>query len=324
MSRSFPEQRRSFPKRSFRQAQPAPAPPPPVSDNPESDEERWTVKRLLVWTTDYLKTKHAESPRLDAEVLLAHVLGWSRVQLYTGYDQEPDPVKRAAFKDLVKQRAAGAPVAYLVGRKEFYALALKVSPAVLIPRPDTETLVAEFLTRFKGKEAPRVLEIGTGSGAISLAIVSRHKSAQIIATDVSPEALAIAKENAVTLNLADRIEFRLGSLYEPVQGEPPFDAILSNPPYIPAEDIAGLEPGVRDYEPHLALSGGVDGLEIVRPIVAGAVNRLNPGGALIVEIGSPQEQPVRALFEAEPLLALEPTVRDAANHPRVVVAIRRS
>jgi len=323
MSRPFPEQRRGFPKRSFRRPEPAQPPPPAEANDTDGEGERWTVKRLLTWTTDYLKTKNAESPRLDAEVLLAHVLGWSRVELYTGYDKEPEPAKLAAFRELVKRRAAGSPVAYLVGRKEFYSLSLKVSPAVLIPRPDTETLVADFLTRFKGKESPRVLEIGTGSGAIALAIASRHKSARIIATDVSPQALAVALENAQTLNLADRIDFRLGSLYEPVDGEPPFDAIVSNPPYIPEADIEGLEPGVRDYEPHLALSGGADGLEIVREIVAQGVTRLIPGGALIIEIGSPQELPVRAIFEGEPLLALDPTVRDAANHPRVVVAIRQ-
>ena len=323
MSRPFPEQRRSFPKgRTFSRA-PQPAPPVETDATPAGDEDRWTVVRLLTWTTDFLKTKNAESPRLDAEVLLAHVLGWTRVQLYTRYDQEPDPTRRAEFRELVRRRAAGAPVAYLVGRKEFYALSFRVSPAVLIPRPDTETLVAEFLTRFKDQEAPKVLDIGTGSGAIALAIASRHKTARIIATDISPEALEVATENSRSLNLAERVEFRAGSVYEPVQSEPPFDAILSNPPYIPDQDIAGLEPGVRDFEPHLALSGGESGLEIVRAVVAGAASRLVPGGALILEIGSPQELSVRALFDDQTSLNLQPTVRDAANHPRVIVAIRR-
>jgi release factor glutamine methyltransferase len=291
---------------------------------PPDDDDRWTIGRLLTWTTDYLRGKRSESPRLDAEVLLAHVLGCSRVQLYTRYGEEPDATRRTAFRDLVRRRSAGEPVAYLVGRKEFYALTLRVSPAVLIPRPDTETLVAEFLTRFKSRETARVLELGTGSGAIALACASQHRSAQIVATDLSPEALGVARENARTLSLAERIDFRLGSLYEPVAEEPPFDAILSNPPYIPSGEIAQLEPGVRDHEPHLALDGGFDGLEVVRKIVAGAAERLTPAGALILEIGTAQEEPVRALIAAEPMLALEPTVRDAAHHPRVLVAVRRS
>ncbi|GIW86717.1 MAG: release factor glutamine methyltransferase [Isosphaeraceae bacterium] len=298
-----------------------PAPASPVETISAND--RWTVGRLITWTTDYLRDRGSESPRLDAEVLLAHVLQWARVQLYTHYDNEVEPAQRSAFRELVRRRAAGTPVAYLVGRKEFYSLSLHVNPSVLIPRPDTETLVAEFLTRFKGHPGPRGLDLGTGSGAIALACVDQHPTAQFLATDLSAEALEVARANADRLKLSDRVRFQQGDLYQAVADEPPFDAILANPPYIPTEAIATLDVGVRDHEPRMALDGGPDGLAVVRRIIAGAAAHLVPGGLLLLEIGTAQEQPVRRLIEAEPDLQLAPTIRDAANHPRVLSATRR-
>lgn len=310
--------RRRIPSRSF------PKRPEPARA-PSADEagDRWTVGRLLTWTTDFLKKKGAESPRLDAEVLLAQVLARPRVQLYTNYDQEVAETDRAAYRELIRRRAEGTPVAYLVGRKEFFSLPLSVSPAVLIPRPDTETVVVEWLTLFKGTSSPRCVDVGTGSGAIALACLSQHPSARFVAIDVSPEALAVASGNAERLDQADRVEFRQGDLLDPVASEGPFDAILSNPPYIPTGDIAGLEPGVRDHEPHLALDGGPDGLRLVARLVDQAVPLLKPGGHLILEIGTAQERPVRDLIAAHAELELAPTVKDAANHPRVVRARRR-
>jgi release factor glutamine methyltransferase len=299
-----------------------PEPPGPAPAPAEASGERWTVGRLLTWTTDYLKRRGAESPRLDAEVLLAKVLGWERVQLYTRYEEEVGERPRGAFRDLVRRRAEGMPVAYLVGRKEFYSLPLAVSPAVLIPRPDSEFVVVEFLALAKGIEAPRVVDVGTGSGCLALACAQHHKTARIVAIDFSPEALAVAEANARTLDLTDRVQFRLGDRLGPVAGEGPFDVILSNPPYIPTDVIPTLEPGVRDYEPHRALDGGADGLRMVAPLIAEAVPLLKPGGHLILEIGSDQEAPVRALIAAHPQLKLAPTIRDHANHPRVVRATR--
>jgi len=289
---------------------------------PALPDERWTVGRLLTWTTDYLKRRGAESPRLDAEVLLAKVLGWDRVQLYTRYEQEVGAGPRGAFRALVQRRSEGMPVAYLVGRKEFYSLGLVVSPAVLIPRPDSEFVVVEFLALTRELEAPRVVDVGTGSGCLALACAQHHKTARFVAIDISAEALAVAESNARTLGLSDRIEFRLGDRLAPVAAEAPFDVILSNPPYIPTAVIPTLEPGVRDYEPHCALDGGLDGLRVVAPLVAEAALLLKPGGHLILEIGSDQEGPVRDLIAAQPLLKLAPTVRDHANHPRVVRATR--
>src|SRR3954470_13834406 len=173
---------------------PAPAPGQPVS--PPGGDERWTVGRLLTWTADYLKSRGAEGPRLDAEFLLAKVLGWERVQLYTHYEEEVGERPRAAFRDLVRRRAEGMPVAYLVGRKEFYSLPLAVSPAVLIPRPDSEFVVVEFLALTKGLESPRAVDVGTGSGCLALACAQHHKTARFVAIDLSPEALAVAEANA--------------------------------------------------------------------------------------------------------------------------------
>ncbi|MBX6311715.1 MAG: peptide chain release factor N(5)-glutamine methyltransferase [Isosphaeraceae bacterium] len=286
-------------------------------------DERWTVGRLLTWTADFLKRKGSESPRLDAEVLLAEVLGWQRVQLYTHFEEEVGERARAQFRDLVRRRAEGCPVAYLVGRKEFFSLPLTVSPAVLIPRPDTETVVVTFLELFKGHPGPLALDIGTGSGCIAIACTSQHKTARFLATDISAEALAVAEANARKLGVADRIAFHQGDLYEPIAEAGPFDAILSNPPYIPTDVVPTLEPGVRDYEPHTALDGGSDGLRVVARLIEGAPARLKPGGYLILEIGTAQEEPVRALIAARPELKLAPTIRDAANHPRVVQATKR-
>jgi release factor glutamine methyltransferase len=301
-----------------------PSSPPKIPTPPPSaeGEQPWTIGRLLTWTTDFLKRKGAESPRLDAEVLLAHVLDYQRVQLYTHYEDEVGPTARARFRDLVRRRAEGAPVAYLVGRKEFFSLPLAVSPVVLIPRPDTETVVVEFLSLLNNHDAPRAVDVGTGSGAIALACAQRHPTARFIALDLSAEALEIARANAETLALTDRVEFRQGDLLEPVAAEEPYDVILSNPPYIPSGEIAALEPGVRDYEPHLALDGGSDGLRVVARLIDQSIPLLKPGGHLILEIGSDQEEPVRSLIAAHPEFKLAPTVRDAANHPRVIRAIR--
>ncbi len=291
---------------------------------PSEPEDRWTVGRLLNWTRDFLRKKGSESPRLEAEVLLASVLDCERVRLYTQFADEVREADRSRFRDLVKRRSEGVPVAYLVGKKEFYSLALAVSPAVLIPRPDSENVVVEALARLKGAESPRVVDVGTGSGCLALACASRHKTARFVAIDLSPEALDVARTNAAKLGLADRVEFRQGDLLGPVDGEGPFEVILSNPPYIPTAAIAGLEPGVADHEPRLALDGGADGLRVVDRLIAEAVPLLKPGGHLILEIGHDQEGPVRALVAARLELALAPTVRDAANHPRVICAQRRS
>jgi release factor glutamine methyltransferase len=287
------------------------------------EDEPWTIGRLLAWTTDFLRRRGSESPRLDAEVMLAHVLDWERVQLYTHYEEEVGERARGEFRELVRRRAEGAPVAYLVGRKEFYSLPLEVSPAVLIPRPESEFVVVEFLEAAKEMVQPRAVDVGTGSGCLAIACTHQHPTARFIAIDTSRDALELAQKNAERHGVASRIEFRRGDLLEPVRDEPPFDLIVSNPPYIPSAVIPTLEPGVRDYEPHLALDGGTDGLRVVVRLIDQAVPLLVTGGHLILEIGTAQEQPVRTLVSAHAEFQLLPTVRDLNKHPRVIRAVKR-
>jgi release factor glutamine methyltransferase len=282
--------------------------------------ESWTVGRLLDWTAKFLAEKGSESPRLDTEVLLAHALGCKRIELYTRHDEEVSDDSRQRFRALIRQRMEGCPVAYLVGRKEFYSLELEVSRAVLIPRPDTETLVEECLRLAKDVAEPAVLDMGTGSGCLAVAVAKYAKQARVIAIDISAEALAVATRNAAKHGVAERVRFLQGDLFAPLSEGERFDFILSNPPYIPRDDIAGLQAGVRDYEPHLALDGGADGLEVLGRLVAGAPARLKPGGYLLVEIGSPQEAPARQRIEAQAGFELAKTVYDSSGHPRVLRA----
>jgi len=293
-----------------------------VPGDEKVSEESWTISRLLAWTTDFLRKRGSDSPRLDAEVMLAHVLDWQRVQLYTHYEERVGDRARGAFRDLVRRRSEGAPVAYLVGRKEFYSLTLEVSPHVLIPRPESEFVVVEFLELARTMREPRGVDVGTGSGCLAIAGAHQHPSARFIAVDISPEALAVARTNAKRHAVCDRIDLRLGNLLEPVAGEPPFDFIVSNPPYIPTEQIATLEPGVRDFEPHMALDGGPDGLRVVSLLIDQAIPLLKAGAHLILEIGTAQEDPVRSLIAAHAEYQLVPTIRDLQKHPRVIRAIR--
>lgn len=280
------------------------------------------MRRLLGWTTDYLAKHGSESPRLDAEVLLAFSLGWKRVEIYTHFDDDVDDAPRAIFRDLVKRRADGSPVAYLVGSKEFYVLTFKVDPSVLIPRPDSEFVVVEFINVTKNKGPIRAVDVGTGSGCLALACAHANKNATFIATDLSPQALKVAAANAESLKLADRVVFRQGDLLDPVENEPIFDVILSNPPYIQSSSLEGLDRDVKSFEPALALDGGADGLRVIEPLVKQALSRLKPQGHLIIEIGFDIEEEVRRLFETIEGFRLAPTIRDLANQPRVIRATR--
>ncbi|MCI0459011.1 MAG: peptide chain release factor N(5)-glutamine methyltransferase [Gemmataceae bacterium] len=284
-------------------------------------EQNWTVGQLLEWTKRFLGEKGCESPQPDAEVLLAHALGCKRIDLYGRlYGEQATEGVRQRYRELVRKRVEGCPVAYLVGRKEFYKLELEVSAAVLIPRPDSETVVVECLALARGMPGPRVLDIGTGSGNLAVAIAKYHKGAQLTAVDISPEALAVARRNADKHGVTERVRFLQGDLFEAVPAGERFDFVVSNPPYIPRGEIASLERGVRDYEPHLALDGGPDGYSVFERLVEGARACLEPGGHLIVEIGAPQELPARQRITALGGYDLAPTVYDAARHPRVLKA----
>lgn len=286
---------------------------------PVSKDQPWTVGRLLDWTAHFLADKGSESPRLDTEVLLAHVLGCERIQLYTRYDEVAPEDARQRFRELIRRRIEGCPVAYLVGRKEFFSLRFEVGPAVLIPRPDTESLVVEALRLARELAEPAVLDVGTGSGAIAIAVARQHKGARVTATDISPEALEVARRNAARLGLEGRVRFLQGDLLGPVPRGDRFDLILSNPPYIAHEDIPRLPPGVRDYEPHVALDGGPGGYVVFNRLAEAARSYLKPGGYLLVEIGSSQEGPTRERLTS---LGYEQgkTILDGSGHPRVLRA----
>lgn len=282
--------------------------------------ETWTIGRLLAWTTDFLRDRGSESPRLDAEVLLAHALECERIALYTRFNDAPADDARARFRELVKHRSEGTPVAYLVAHKEFFSLDFEVGPDVLIPRPDTEFVVLEFLRIAKPLESVTAIDIGTGSGNIPIAATHQHKGARFWVTDISPAALAIARRNAEKHGVADRIEFLEGNLFEPLPADLRVDCITSNPPYIAAGDVPNLPVGVRDHEPRVAFAAGPTGLEVVEPIIASASRWLKSGGQLILEIGAPQEAAVRQLIESRGEYDLSPTIIDYAGHPRVISA----
>ncbi len=284
-------------------------------------EPDWTVGRLLAWTTGYLKKSGSETPRLDAEVMLAFAMGCERVKLYTHFEIEVDEQPRARFREIVRKRASGAPVAYLVGRKEFFSLAFEVRPEVLIPRPESEFVVVEFLECTRDKQGVRAVDVGTGSGCLAVASLHHVPSARFIAIDRCPKALEVARANALRHGVADRVEFREGDLLEPVLADDPFDVIISNPPYIPTDQIEHLDPCVRDHEPRTALDGGPDGLAIVTRLIEQSIPLLKPGGQTILEIGFDQELAVRKLL-TRPEFELAPTIRDLSLHPRVVHAAR--
>ena len=283
----------------------------------------WTIQRLLTWTTDFFRERGIESPRLDAEVLLSALLGRDRMYLYVHFDEPLEPEELARFRGYVKERAAHVPLAYVLGRREFMGLDFRVTRDTLIPRPDTEILVqcaVDFLcARLEaGATACTIADIGTGTGAIALSTLHYTEGTRADAVDISPAAAAVARENAERLGLTERIDIHVGDLLAPLAGGR-YDMILSNPPYIPTADIATLMPEVRSYEPHLALDGGTDGLNIYRRLMADAPTLLKEGGAIAVEVGIDEAAAVAALAMAHPRIVRTETLKDLGGIERVVV-----
>lgn len=280
--------------------------------------ETWTVLNILQWTADYFRDQEISSHRLDAELLLAEILDLDRVGLYLQYDRPLDKIEQAAYRLLVKRRASHEPLAYILGKSEFWSLPLKVSSAVLIPRPDTEILVEEALKHMD--KACRVLDIGVGSGAVAIALAHENSKAVVRGIDISPEAVAVAKENARINGVAERLEFSVGNLEDFKGG--PYNLIVSNPPYIPHADLAGLMPEVRDFEPAIALDGGADGLDAYRAILQQAPGQLVDAGRLLVEIGIDQSAEVSRLFAEAGFIDIQ--IRDDyAGIPRVVSGLKK-
>ncbi|MEN6412147.1 MAG: peptide chain release factor N(5)-glutamine methyltransferase [Veillonellales bacterium] len=277
----------------------------------------WTIGSILTWTRQYFGEKGVDNPRLDAEVLLSHILDKDRLHLYVNFDQPLQPAELAAFRDAVKKRVMRIPVAYITGHKEFMGLDFTVAPAVLIPRPDTEILVETALNRLKGAESLRLLDMGIGSGAILISLLVKLPQAQGVGVDISQDALQVAEKNGEHLGVANRLELCRGDLFAPV-ADREFDAVLSNPPYIPDGDISQLTPEVR-REPRLALAGGNDGLDFYRRIIDQGGKLLSSGGFIALEVGVHQAGQVASLAAAGQELVVAAIVKDYAGIERVVV-----
>ncbi|MBW1893293.1 MAG: peptide chain release factor N(5)-glutamine methyltransferase [Deltaproteobacteria bacterium] len=260
----------------------------------------WTILKLIQWTTSYFTSRQVENPRVAAEILLAHTLGIKRVDLYIQFDQPLSENELAGFKGLIKRRAQKEPVAYITGSKEFWSIDFKVTPDVLIPRPDTECLVETALEYLSGKpNSPpkKIFEPGTGSGAIIIALCSEHPEHTFFASDLSLKATETAKTNANKCNLKKTVRFFSGDWLAPlnhITGR--FDLIISNPPYIPTDVIKTLQPEICEYEPRLALDGDKDGLSALRHLIMSAHSFLKPGGCLILEIGHDQKNHIKKII----------------------------
>lgn len=290
-----------------------------------AQNETWTVGRLLGWTAEYLGRHGSDSPRLDAEVLLAHALGCPRIGLYTSFETEPEEARRAAFRELVRRRAEGEPVAYLVGHKEFYSLEFRVTPDVLIPRPETEHVIVTLLDllRDRAGEGLALCDVGTGSGIIAVVAAKHLPQAHVTAVDTSVAALLVAGENARRHGVAERITFFQSDLLGAILPEQTFDLVASNPPYVSRTELAALAPEVREHEPETALLAGDRGTEVIERLLPQAAERLAPGGHLVVEISPMIHTAVLELFASQPQFAEPQTVKDLARLPRVVWARRK-
>lgn len=284
----------------------------------------FNIRQLIEWAAQDLAQNGAESPRLDAELLLARALNCSRTELLRRLDDSPGPEALARFQPLVYRRSLREPVAYILGEKPFHEITLQVSRAALIPRPETEILVEECRRRLRELSASlgpatgrlRVLDLGTGCGAIALALAHAFPEAVYLATDLSEDALALAQENAERLGLGRKVTFRPGDRFAAVAGEPAVHLIACNPPYIPSQILDRLMPEASVFEPRLSLDGGPDGLRFIAAILPQAPAHLRPGGFLVLEIGDDQAGPVIAL--APPELEAQPPIKDLSGADRVL------
>lgn len=295
-----------------------------------SDQQApWTIGRLLEWTTQWFQDGRVEGGRLAAELLLARALGCKKIELYTRYEQEPSSEQRAAFRELVRKAGEHTPIAYLLGFREFFSLEFKVTPAVLIPRPETEALVERVigLCRTEPEKSWRILDVGTGSGCVAVAIAKYARNARVIASDIATEALSIADENIRKHQVEDRVRTTLADLVAlpadvlPAGG---FDVVVSNPPYISAAAFGDLPPNVRDHEPKAALVGpNGDGLSMYRRFAAEAPAILADPGRLLVEIGHDQYAAVQEIFAAAGGWKYAGSYRNQTDaHERVVEFVR--
>lgn len=288
-----------------------------------TETQAWTIKRLLDWTTEHFAKKGFEGGRLDAEILLAEALGCQRIQLYTQFNDVPEESLLATFRDWVKRRAKGEPVAYLVGQKEFYSLAFEVNSNVLIPRPETEHVVVQAVD-LAGKFPPpcSILDVGTGSGCIAVTLAKQIEDAQIVAVDINGDALDVARSNAVKHQVQERIEFFESDLLAAVPTERQFDLIVSNPPYIGTEEEGTVDEAVRKYEPAIALFSGGDGTAAIRGLVQQSAERLKAGGYLVFETSPIIFDACLSIVNDSGSFAEPETIKDYSGHRRIISAQR--
>jgi release factor glutamine methyltransferase len=286
----------------------------------------WTIQKLLNWITEHLTEKGIDSPRLSAELLLSHVLGLKRIELYTQFDKAVGKEDLDRLRGLVKRAAEHEPVAYLVGRTEFYSLELNVAPECMIPRPETELLTERAIEFLRGRKGTQfVCDLCTGCGCIAVAIAKNHTDCRIIATDICGSALGIGAQNIEKHGLQERVTLLCGDLFEPIVPQldvSKFDLIVCNPPYVSEPEFEKLEKNVRDYEPRLALYAGQDGLDVYRRICEKVGDFMKPDAALMLEIGYAQGRDVNELLEATGVFAEIRVEKDFHNNDRVVTAVR--
>lgn len=283
----------------------------------------WTIRSVLEWTSGYFTSHHIDSPRITAEVLLAHTLNLKRIDLYLRYDQPLLPSELADYRLLVQRRRRHEPVAYIVGRKEFWSLDFAVNPAVLIPRPDTECLVETALRILDEKReterVPQILELGTGSGAVIIALASERPECRFFASDVSPAAVSTARENAIRNRVSDRISFFCGDWFTPLKPfNVRFDLIVSNPPYIRSGDMSRLAPDISRFEPRNALESGAGGLDAIGHIIERAPAFAVPGATVLLEIGHDQRAAVEAVGRRSGMYHSVDCKQDYGGHDRVM------
>lgn len=292
-----------------------------------TSQDPWTLGRLLTWTTDYLRQHGSESAQLDAQLLLAHARHCRRIELFTAYTEEASAELRSEFRELVRQRAEGVPVAYLTGSREFYSLEFLVTRDVLIPRPETEDVVVAMLDllakRETSSEPPVLADVGTGSGILAVCTAVHVPGAVVWATDTSGAALAVAEQNCQRHGVADRVHLVQGDLLSTVPTDVQLDLVLSNPPYVSESEYAELMRDVREHEPRSALVAGPTGTEVIARLIPAAAERLKPGGWLVLEISPMIDAAVHALLESDGRFEQISTRSDLAGHARIVQAAIR-
>jgi len=282
----------------------------------------WTIKALLEWITPYLTDKDVDAPRLCAEMLVCHVLKKQRIELYTQFDWIVPQAQLDPLRGLIKRAGEHEPVAYLVGKTEFYSIELEIAPGCLIPRPETELLVQHAIEALRLRSGgQRILDLCTGSACIAVALAKNHDKAHIVASDVSKAALEIAQRNMQKHQLNDRIELHHGDLFAPVNGQV-FDMIVSNPPYVSDTEFEQLDQNVKAYEPELALLAGPEGLDLYKRMLSQMDSFLKPGGILMLEIGCSQGSAVQSLLKQAGLFEDIHILKDLQGHDRVVIAKR--